>query len=199
MSKEENTVKFRVVKIVFRIILAVLTVLLGTLAMLAYKGIFWMFKTWNHLTMDELVFHLNSPLEGTNEGMIKDFFNSCGIITIATAVILIIVMILLMVLCKRKWIFYVASGVIMVISAVVIAYTLSYAWKTLDVSSYKDNQGTYSSFIDDNYVAPTDVTLAFPEQKRNLIYIFLESMEITYADAESGGAFEENVIPELTK
>lgn len=100
MSKEENTVKFRVVKIVFRIILAVLTVLLGTLAMLAYKGIFWMFKTWNHLTMDELVFHLNSPLEGTNEGMIKDFFNSCGIITIATAVILIIVMILLMVLCK---------------------------------------------------------------------------------------------------
>ena len=199
MSKEENTVRFRVVKIVFRIILAVLTVLLGTLAMLVYKGIFWMFKTWNHLTMDELVFHLNSPLEGTNEGMIKDFFNSCGIITIVTAVILIIVMILLMVLCKRKWVFYVASGAVLVISAVVIGYTLSYAWKTLDVSSYKDNQGTYSSFIDDNYVAPADVTLAFPEQKRNLIYIFLESMEITYADAESGGAFEENVIPELTK
>lgn len=74
VSKEENTVKFRVVKIVFRIILAVLTVLLGTLAMLAYKGIFWMFKTWNHLTMDELVFHLNSPWREQMRVCLKTFF-----------------------------------------------------------------------------------------------------------------------------
>lgn len=48
-------------------------------------------------------------------------------------------------------------------------------------------------------MAPTDVALTFPEKKRNLIYIFLESMEITYADEQSGGAFKENVIPELTE
>lgn len=199
VAKEENTEKYKTVKTVFRIILAVLTVLMGTLAMLTFKGIFWMFKTWNHLTMDELVFHLKSPLEGTNEGMIKDFIYSCGIITIVTAAILIAAMILLLVLCKRRWIFYLTCGVVLVISAVMIAYPLSYAWKTLGVESYKDNQGTYTSFIDDNYVDPADVTLSFPEKKRNLIYIFLESMEITYADKESGGAFDENVIPELTK
>ena len=46
---------------------------------------------------------------------------------------------------------------------------------------------------------PAEVEITFPEKKRNLIFIFLESMETTYADTENGGAFEENVIPELTK
>ena len=41
-------------------------------------------------------------------------------------------------------------------------------------------QNTYSIFIDDNYVDPASVNLSFPEKKINLIYIFLESMEITY-------------------
>ena len=46
---------------------------------------------------------------------------------------------------------------------------------------------------------PEEVEISFPDQKRNLIYIFLESMETTYADRKNGGAFEKNVIPELTK
>ena len=45
----------------------------------------------------------------------------------------------------------------------------------------------------------SSVNITFPEQKRNLIYIFLESMEMTYADKENGGAFKQNVIPELTQ
>ncbi|MFR7475734.1 sulfatase-like hydrolase/transferase [Frisingicoccus sp.] len=198
VSREEKEVKYRTAKCVFRIFLAVLTVLLGTLGVLAYKGIFWMFKTWNNLTMDELVYHLNSPLEGTNQGVIDDFISSCGIITIVAAVVLIAVMVVLLLL-KRKWVFYVAVSIFLIISAVLIGYPLNYAWNTLDVASYKDNQGTYSTFIDDNYISPTEVTLTFPEEKRNLIYIYLESMEITYADEESGGAFEYNVIPELTQ
>jgi phosphoglycerol transferase len=41
--------------------------------------------------------------------------------------------------------------------------------------------------------------MTFPEKKRNLIYIYLESMEMTFADGEKGGAFPQNVIPELTE
>lgn len=43
----------------------------------------------------------------------------------------------------------------------------------------------------------TEIT--FPEKKRNLIYIFLESMESTYASKDEGGEFEFNCIPELTQ
>jgi phosphoglycerol transferase len=186
------------IKKVVRAILAILAVVVGTLAIFVYRGIFWMFATWNHLTMEELVFHLNSPLEGTNQGVIKEFFYSCGIPTIIALVLLAIVFILILVLKKRK-IFYGLFAGVLIISIVVIGATLRYAWNTLEISSYKDNQSTYSTFIDDNYVSPADVALTFPEEKRNLIYIYLESMEMTYADEENGGAFSENVIPELTE
>ena len=53
-------------------------------------------------------------------------------------------------------------------------------------------------FVKDNYVKPTDVDIQFPEKKRNVVYIFLESMEMSYADKSVGGAFDENYIPELT-
>ena len=66
------------------------------------------------------------------------------------------------------------------------------------MGNFVASKGTSSSFIEDNYADPAEVQMTFPEQKRNLIYIFLESMETTYADSENGGAFVENVIPELT-
>jgi phosphoglycerol transferase len=64
----------------------------------------------------------------------------------------------------------------------------------------------YISFIhqkttlyEDVYVDPETVTITFPEQKRNLIYIYLESMETTYGDVASGGSREVSLIPELTE
>ena len=42
--------------------------------------------------------------------------------------------------------------------------------------------GEKSTYIEDNYVDPATTTLTFPEKKRNLIYIFLESMEMSYSD-----------------
>ena len=80
----------------------------------------------------------------------------------------------------------------------IASVTIGITWNILDIGDYLKGQSTYSTFIDDNYVDPSSVNITFPEQKRNLIYIFLESMEMTYADQEDGGAFEENVIPELT-
>ena len=56
-----------------------------------------------------------------------------------------------------------------------------------------------SVFIDTLYADPGTTKITFPAKKRNLIYIFLESMETTYADKKNGGAFDNNVIPELTE
>ena len=49
------------------------------------------------------------------------------------------------------------------------------------------------------YVNPAKTKLDFPSQKRNLIYIFMESMESSYADQEDGGIMDDNYIPNLTK
>jgi len=56
-----------------------------------------------------------------------------------------------------------------------------------------------SEFIEQYYVAPESVTISFPQEKRNLIVIYMESMENTYASKEAGGAQDTDYIPELTR
>ena len=63
------------------------------------------------------------------------------------------------------------------------------------VSEQKIN---HTTFIADNYANPDTVKITFPARKRNLIHIYLESVEATFADATQGGSFRVNVIPELT-
>ncbi len=55
----------------------------------------------------------------------------------------------------------------------------------------------YTSFIENNYVDPKDASLIFPERKRNLIHIYLESVETTFMSDSVGGGFKISVIPEL--
>ena len=174
----------------------VLSTILALLASLLAFSAKWMFKTWTNLTMDELVYHLTAPLEGTNTDMIKDYCNEC-----AVPAILILGCILFAIAANRKH-----AGILKKIAIVcsagavaVTGITVGVTWSGLDISNYMKGQSTYSTFIDDNYVDPSSVNITFPEQKRNLIYIFLESMEMTYADKENGGAFKQNVIPELTQ
>lgn len=145
--------------------------------------------------MDELMYHLTAPLEGTNEAMVSEYLNMC----IVPAVLVLILAVLLFITWHKKKMYYVLMGVGIVVSVAVSVTVVHGAWNKLDAGSYMEAQGTYSTFIDDNYVDPAEVTLNFPEKKRNLIYIFLESMETTYSDVQNGGAFEKNVIPELTE
>lgn len=185
--------KKRKIILVVGLILSTILALLASLLAFSAK---WMFKTWTNLTMDELVYHLTAPLEGTNTDMIKDYCNEC-----AVPVILILGFILFAIAANRKH-----AGILKKIAIVcsagavaVTGITVGVTWNGLDVSNYMKGQSTYSTFIDDNYMDPSSVNITFPEQKRNLIYIFLESMEMTYADKENGGAFKQNVIPELTQ
>lgn len=174
---------------------AVCSFIVITVAVLICFSIKWMFDTWTNLSMEELVYHLTAPLEGTNEEMIWQYVRVCVVPTI-----LIMTGISTLVVFGRKkekpyWRIIAGAVVISVLAQTCSVYG---AWKKLDIGDYMANQGEVSTFIDDNYVDPRSVEITFPEQKRNLIYIFLESMETTYADTENGGAFEKNVIPELT-
>ncbi|MBP3873363.1 MAG: LTA synthase family protein [Lachnospiraceae bacterium] len=76
---------------------------------------------------------------------------------------------------------------------------ISGLWTKLGVSEHLSSLGEESTWIEDNYADPKSVKLTFPEKKRNLIYIFLESMEVSYSDKKSGGLFDTNYIPRLTK
>lgn len=191
MSKERKQLKMRYVLLDILCIL-----LLFTAALFAY-AVNWMFRTWNHLTIDELQFHLQAPLEGTNKTIVRHFMLSCllpaGIIAGVTVVLLVAV------LCLRKILLYKCLMLLIVgVAAGTIGITGTRLWKELDFASYLDSQGQYSELIDEFYVSPDTVQIDFPEKKRNLVYIYLESMETSFADVSNGGGFQENYIPELT-
>lgn len=56
-----------------------------------------------------------------------------------------------------------------------------------------------SEFYRANYKAPDSVKITAPEQRRNLILVFLESMESSFTDTATGGIFAENYIPEISR
>ena len=68
--------KNRVFLKILKCFVVLLLTVLAFVAVLATCSAKWALKTWNHLTADELVFHLRAPLEGTNQAMIDEFIKN---------------------------------------------------------------------------------------------------------------------------
>ena len=172
----------------FSILLVVSGVLLVALAR-------WVFATWNGLKMDEVIYHINAPIEGTGGDMIASGIVNC-VIPAGLAGLFYTAALLMYRKRRRVRKYLVRLGA--VCGALMIVLTMIFSWNRLDMGTYISNELNASSFIEDHYADPAKVSITFPEKKRNLIYIYLESMEMTYSDAMNGGAFNRNVIPELT-
>lgn len=183
--------KYKRVIVSFVTVLAVILVFVSMLIMLSVR---WLLKTWSELTVDEIIYHLVAPLQGTSTAMMEEYIFHC---TIPASIITIIVVLVL--ISYRKGKFYGYALLTAIISSFfTTGFTLANAWDDLEIGTYIVSQLEKSKFIDENYADPHNIKLEFPEKKRNLIYLFLESTEVTFADEASGGAFKQNVIPELT-
>ena len=64
---------------------------------------------------------------------------------------------------------------------------------------YVDMKRGTSTIYEDYYVRPDESVITFPEKKRNLVFIYLESYENTYASREVGGSQDQNYLSELTE
>ena len=66
-----------------------------------------------------------------------------------------------------------------------------------DFEVFTSNDVLTTTLYENNYINPANVHIQFPEEKRNLVYIYLESMENTFASKKIGGAYQESLIPNL--
>ena len=164
---------------------AALAIAAGLLLLAGWILVFlarWVFSTWAGLRMDELIFQLKAPIEGTGDGIVmkgvlSSLLPALGLTALFFAVVFF--------LREKRGILLrcgAALGVLLIIGAG------SYAWKKLDMTGYVRNQLDESRFIEDNYVDPADVAITFPARKRHLIYIYMESMASTYAERKYGAA-----------
>lgn len=187
-----------------KLIRIILLVLLGAFVLLGLAGFAterWLFRTWSALAMDEILFHLSSSLKGTNPEMVQAYILHYGIWVLLAWILFIVSM----VLTKRNRqlrILFICFWIALSLGLLEFSlYDLDHRIGLRDylTQSNSPEQEQTGDFIQDHYTDAGTVDIVFPEKKRNLIYIYLESMEMTYADKKSGGAFPKNVIPELTK
>lgn len=69
--------------------------------------------------------------------------------------------------------------------------------KTVHLDQYVINKNKHTDIYEKYYVDTNEVNVTLPKNKRNLIIIYLESMESSLFSKENGGAFDNSIIPEL--
>ena len=173
-----------------------LMIIISVLGFILYNLGNWVLDTWGLLSIDEIIFHLKVPLDGTNSDVVLDGINAC----VPLAVLVLFLSIFLIIGLRNKHGKCIIALFLVAVIACGSAGRAAYeVYDELDVQEYLVSQKKESHFIEQNYVDPRTTKITFPEQKRNLIYIYLESMESTFASKEDGGGLDFNCIPELTK
>lgn len=163
--------------------------------LLASYSASWAMRAWANLKMDEFVAQMQT-MTGVGKDMVTKYLISC-LLPASVYVLMLTAIVLMLKRMKHKAVVFRRISAVLVLALFVVS--LCKFWAKLGISEFINNQLSSAEFIEKHYKNPADVELQFPEQKRNLITIFLESMETTYADEASGGAFSYNCIPELTE
>lgn len=86
--------------------------------------------------------------------------------------------------------------VCLVVSLALCAASTVYAFNTLPLAQIGTSEFSSSDYLENNYVDPYS-TVSFPEHKRNLIHIYMESIENSFYDQASGGYDDRNLMPDL--
>ena len=87
----------------------------------------------------------------------------------------------------------------MFIAVVVLLLSLIYVFYAFKFNEYLDSQFNKAEIFEKEYIDPRGVKITFPEKKRNLIYIYVESLENSALSTTHGGVEKTSYIPNLEK
>lgn len=190
-----------------RILSSLFYALLFTIPFIIIISKHWAIVNFGRVAWDSIIFTITTPMAGANPSFIISFL--IQVVFPGAVIFVALFFCLRLFLCSQEIHFlnrYTIPlpkilKVILFILLMLFSYFLALRQfnKSYPLHSLKDYLFEDSTFIDTYYVDPMEVKLTFPEKKQNLIYIYLESMEITYMSEDEGGALDYNIIPNLTK
>lgn len=187
-------------------VLRIVSVVLFALGTAALTGTIWGKDTFGDLTPDQMIINLNSPVEGTSSEVMDTLFEGP---VLATAILTAVFC--LFVFSTRKIVYHrnekattvfpcLARRIIgLVLALVMLAGGVTFGVQKFQLQKLYAAYMSDSPYIENNFADPQKVQLKFPEKKRNLIHIYLESMENSYLSRELGGYMDENLLPDLTE
>ncbi|MBQ2946755.1 MAG: LTA synthase family protein [Bacilli bacterium] len=82
---------------------------------------------------------------------------------------------------------------------IIVIISITCLLRILKIDTYIMSQSKETNLFEEYYVDGRDIKITFPEEKRNLIYIYVESLESTNISKKNGGLVKESYIPNLEK
>lgn len=163
----------------------------------------WITKTYG-IGLNELLSTLTGNLQGTSKDVVLAVVRGC-VLPVVAALAGYCVFVFL----DRRWCRRRAgeqkrrpgtavSRKLPQLSALLLAVAVLYTNVQFDALGYFVQKNSSSGIYEEYYVDPRDVAIR-DNGRKNLIYIYLESMETTYASWEDGGRQTVNYIPNLTR
>lgn len=138
---------------------------------------------------EQIVYHIKVPLEGTNTEFIFDWIRLCLKKGIMISILFLI----------PTFFISIYKEYYSIICIVLFIVCIVYAAYKVGLIGFIINLFRKTDLYEQHYVNASTVNISFPKQKRNLIYIYLESMENTYSSKENGGNYDYDLIPELSQ
>jgi len=163
------------------------------IAGLTIYGFCYLKECYNDVSLFEFVYYAKMPLKGGNPGpFIKELPRT--IIVAAGSLFISLILYLYLAhrgLSARRVFFYtlLPALLIFILSIILLCHHLK-------VISFIKLHLSYSQLYEKEYADPRKCPILFPKEKRNLIYIFLESMETCYSSLSGS---KTDYIPELSK
>lgn len=182
-----------------KLVIKVLYVLFIIMCCTLIIGSLFVRKIYPDVLFEELYFYLfNSVGDFDNSLIIMGVKNCIPIIIFLSSLIYILFdnLFFLSFFVKKNKYRIILKIFLSIILFLVSVYTFMY---NLNIIEYIKNNNKSSNFIQNNYVNPKTTNIKFPNKKRNLIMIFVESLETSLFTKSQGGYWDYEVIPELYK
>ncbi len=159
-------------------------------------GIVWALNTFPLRDANTVFLTLQEPFDDFAYSMVKYYLTS----TIPHALTISVVLTIFLYVTlnnTRKRIFPI--GIYFAATIALLFYNIPISDYVHILNNEPEKNAAYSKFFVENYVNPDSVKISPPDKKRNLILIYLESLETTFSDKKHGGNQDTNLMPEITE
>jgi len=190
--------------IFLRVLTVALTTLLLLVAFLCFFAAVWYINIYGRTGFDSVIYTLSAGFSAVQSGLILSFLTGAALPAVLCSGVVALVLFFpgkklffLKLFGKERRVFPIRNSIAGLIGLALSLGLIIHAAFNVELVEYIRNQLQNSELYQREYKDPNDVTVTFPENKRNLVYIILESMETSYLSTDQGGALDHNLIPEL--
>lgn len=172
--------------------------LLLALGFLCFFSAAWYVRVYGRIGFDSILYTLTASLTGLQSGIIQSYVTGAALPALLCTAVSGLLLLRSAPLFRKIRLFSMPYWLRCTLCILITLLLIVHAAFNVQLVDYIYSRHTASSIYEYEYHAPENTTISFPEQKRNLVYIILESMETSYLSTEMGGGLDRNLIPELT-